>query len=441
MRGKFAAAIVLVIASCGSGTGDSAGVSSQSTGGSSTTAPPVSTAAPVSTGPETSTSPNVVRCSPRPVAPLGLSRWPVVVALDPATGEVCWLVDDAIPNETHVVAARGDLVLVARRPCAEGESSLVALDAASGAQVWRVPFDWDQPAGAPVLGEGVVVIATSRDEFGAYDVRTGRMLWTKSGVPIAAGGGTVLSTDPAPQPPEATVAPTTVPGTASPATDPRLYALDTASGKERWAVMLAERPGPNSTFTDGDVVVVAQGRQGLIAYDAVDGTERWHAEVGPAVTTSSLMSPVATPIADGVLVGVEAAPGLVGVDTADGHMLWKTVTDEPPLAVLVDESAVVVGGFTKAEGRDPRTGRLLWSSPQIEVGAPSDLGAPGIGNGLIVEVDENTLSAFNLTSGTPRWTHDFRDVLTAHQDDAHIQGEPLAGLAGVYEGFWACGSD
>jgi alcohol dehydrogenase (cytochrome c) len=118
-----------------------------------------------------------------------------IIALDAKTGTQLWRYVRKYPDglfQLHPtnrgVALYGDLVYMATTDCA-----LVALDAASGKEVWAVPID-DYKTGcystlAPLAVRGKIIVGYSGGEFGvrgsvnAFDALTGKRIWQTYTVP------------------------------------------------------------------------------------------------------------------------------------------------------------------------------------------------------------------------------------------------------------------
>jgi len=118
-----------------------------------------------------------------------------IIALDAKTGTQLWRYVRKYPDglfQLHPtnrgVALYGDLVYMATTDCA-----LVALDAASGKEVWTVPID-DFKTGcystlAPLALRGKIIVGYSGGEFGvrgsvsAFDALTGKRIWQTYTVP------------------------------------------------------------------------------------------------------------------------------------------------------------------------------------------------------------------------------------------------------------------
>src|SRR5246127_1630889 len=118
-----------------------------------------------------------------------------IIALDAKTGSQLWRYARKYPDglfQLHPtnrgVALYGDYVYIATTDCA-----LVALDAASGKEVWTVPID-DYRTGcystlAPLAVRGKIILGYSGGEVGvrgsvsAFDALTGKRLWKTYTVP------------------------------------------------------------------------------------------------------------------------------------------------------------------------------------------------------------------------------------------------------------------
>ena len=125
--------------------------------------------------------------------------WNVAYAVDAATGEELWSFDPAVPGETARkaccgVISRGLAVYEGRVHLATLDGRLLALDAATGAQIWEVDTVIDRTreytiTGAPRAAAGKVFIGNGGAEYGvrgyvtAYDAATGEQAWRFFTVP------------------------------------------------------------------------------------------------------------------------------------------------------------------------------------------------------------------------------------------------------------------
>ncbi len=118
-----------------------------------------------------------------------------VVALDAATGDEMWRFQHEIPEElwqvhptNRGVGLYGDNVYVVTTDCL-----VVALNAMTGEEVWRTATDsWENGyymTMAPLVAEGKIMVGTSGGEYGirghitALDAATGEVQWVRHSIP------------------------------------------------------------------------------------------------------------------------------------------------------------------------------------------------------------------------------------------------------------------
>ncbi|MCG8591907.1 MAG: PQQ-dependent dehydrogenase, methanol/ethanol family [Proteobacteria bacterium] len=131
------------------------------------------------------------------------STWSVVFALDAATGAELWRHDPQVPrykgrDACCDVVNRGVALWQGRVYVGTLDGRLLALDARTGEPVWQVQtVDPKRPytiTGAPRVVGGRVIIGNGGAEFGvrgyvsAYDARTGALLWRFYTVPASVEG-------------------------------------------------------------------------------------------------------------------------------------------------------------------------------------------------------------------------------------------------------------
>jgi outer membrane protein assembly factor BamB len=231
-------------------------------------------------------------------------------ALDALTGQERWRIETAAPFTSPVVSdgtiflsanttqgvypvVAGDLVFIGGN-C--GCDRLVALDAATGSELWTFASDFAW--------------------LHAVSAKTGQVRWQVDGV-------------------AATAAPAVANGTIyAIGDDGSLVALDAATGTERWRRALTTDPGqPTSQITSptvaGEGVFIALRDGTLIAFDQDDGAESWRMSIGASVAAAL--------VAAGDVLYLGGLDGVVrAVDADTGAELWTFTLDgwvSGPLAV------------------------------------------------------------------------------------------------------------
>jgi outer membrane protein assembly factor BamB len=193
---------------------------------------------------------------------------PVVYALDLATGRQRWrtVLDRGTDLQWAAPVVDGGQVLVADTLSHEGSaptSHLHALDAGTGRVRWKADLHAGQQgffAEPPVVAGGLIYVATASRRLLALDAASGREVWQERGFPVVAGvrNGLVIAV-----------------------IEDRLATLDAGSGVRRWEVRVSGG-GEHWPVLEGDTVYVASVDD-VIAVDAATGTTRWRVPLDPAV--------------------------------------------------------------------------------------------------------------------------------------------------------------
>jgi outer membrane protein assembly factor BamB len=172
------------------------------------------------------------------------------------------------------------------------------------------------------------------------------------------------------------------------ATPPRVRRVATL-----WTATLADEP--QALVTDGAGAVVI-GNRSVGALELADGHERWR-------TPLEAVNPWAA--ADAERVVASTASAFVGLDRADGRVLWTVATQETPGPVALGAGVGVVttreGGLVALDAAD---GTVRWS---LRLPAPVR-GAPVVdaATGAVVVVTGGAsprLRVLDAAIGTPRW--------------------------------------
>jgi outer membrane protein assembly factor BamB len=260
------------------------------------------------------------------------------------------------------------------------DSEVVALNAASGAVIWR--HDAATFLFQPVATAGAVYATSYVDDpqraslTEALDPQSGKLAWTHKtpgtlmNPPVVAGGVVYLSSY--------------QPGNGDESVG-LVEALDAPTGALRWQQSLTERPSP--ALVDGATVYVTGmggyfGTSATLALDATTGKPRWtytsHAELGTlderAESSDALLPPM---LAGGALIDIStirdshgyAIQSALALDVTSGKPLWSYSTGgivKAPViagAVMYLSADVVEGNTTHSHllALRLRDGALLWN--------------------------------------------------------------------------------
>ena len=154
----------------------------------------------------------------------------------------------------------------------------------------------------------------------------------------------------------------------------------------------------------GDLVVFGSGDGNLYALDAATGRERWRADLHGAVASTPA-------IADGVVFATSRERGVTAVDLATGKLRWRFETGpDAPFAWGWDfwlSSPLVAGGRVHVGGGDgkiyaldARTGARLWD---FATGGRVR-SSPALADGVVYAGSmDGRLYALDEATGTKRW--------------------------------------
>jgi eukaryotic-like serine/threonine-protein kinase len=239
--------------------------------------------------------------------------------------------------------------------------------------------------GQPVVAGGLVVFHTYFDDVVAVDATTGAQVWrvdlstgtTGFGAVVVAGGVVYVG-----------------------ASDGYLYALTLTTGAQKWRYNTGGAVADNPAVSGGTVYVPSRGGA-FYALDATTGAVRWGTSFGSGVVPYS-------PTVAGGFVYVGTSDNQVRrLDAAGGGSGWVVSTgtgnSTPYAAPLVANGKVFVptlGGTVLA--LRAATGSTDWSAT---VGSGSVTGTPAlVGDRLIVSNGQPVVTAFDYTSGAVLWS-------------------------------------
>jgi outer membrane protein assembly factor BamB len=284
-------------------------------------------------------------------------------------------------------------------------------------EVWRRPID-EGIAGIVVAGDRLVTLASAagQDHVLAVDAATGKELWR---VPLGAS------------PPKLEF------GAAStPATDGRrvfvlspgcrLLALQAADGKPVWERDLKQLdntgPIPSGCFSspllEGDLLVVqANGEpdKRVMAFEAATGAIRWSS---PGTARAVRTSPLGTDLAGVRQVVVhetlEGKGGLYGLRLTDGALLWsvrfpdgESFAFDTPLPLPGDRLAVITWSDLRAVQVRAKDGTWsaepLWRSRDVRAETQPFTFHAVFTGGHLYGIGGDTLSCLDPATGQALW--------------------------------------
>ena len=323
--------------------------------------------------------------------------------------------------------------------------------------------------GTPAIAGGMVIAGSAGGELGAFDERTGRRIWVRSGLGAIADSPAVdagrvfagtltghllafAAADGRPLwdwtgPPDAALWSSPVVhrdlviiGVASPFGDQplvagELVAIDARTGRVRWSLCLragcARGDGVWSTAAiDANGVAfagVGNPGDGVIAFDPLTGARKWqvglYADSGRDLDVGA--RPVIVSAGGGELVEVGSDEGtFVALNAADGRVVWsRKLVDGAAVHGLI-ASPVYDGANVYAASASPPYGLFVLKASSGEVAwrHSTDLpvySAPAIARGVVVfgtgavfgDVNAGLLIALSTIDGKELWRYDVRSAV------------------------------
>jgi eukaryotic-like serine/threonine-protein kinase len=263
-------------------------------------------------------------------------------ALDAPTGAELWrfeVPEDRPPRAVDSSPAVVDGVVYA----VSYRGILYAVDATTGQERWRLDTVLEEPVQAcgalssPAVADGVVYLGTCDGDLLAVDANTGSERWRHplrprfliDASPAVAGGMVYL-------------------GYVG------VTAVDAVSGEQVWE---AGEYVPVSSPAVADGVVYLGSGHDVYAFDAGSGEQRWHVETDFAMSSSPAVS-------QGVVYIGSLGRNVYAFATASGEELWRFVTPDDSLSASVTIADGVVYASGHNSGRvyalDADRGQELW---------------------------------------------------------------------------------
>lgn len=364
-------------------------------------------------------------------------------AIETATGEVQWSYDGVDPASASPTVVDGTVFM-------PGRDAVHAVTAETGDRAWRTSVDRLQSFSgqvarvsvpSPSVVDGQVILSTLTREADA-DQSVLHALSAETGAPEWSFSNPVPEAQSLAQqrrPPTVASSPTVFDGTAyvayrGPATDAEtsgLYAVDTRTGEQSWALADPE-PEPRTSPTVGaGLLFVTTGERDLLAVDPTTGQQQWQTSL---VTDDEM----------------QTRPG-----SQSDHITWYTSEPDPAGRVstqvtpLIKPSPTVADGTVYAGGIwggvtaiDAMSGERQWSRPDLGDGM---VATPTAHDGdLYVTTTEGMLYALDARSGETQWRYDRLDdptyssptVVAEPQSGSSVGSRVSLGTLG-HHGEWA----
>jgi outer membrane protein assembly factor BamB len=230
---------------------------------------------------------------------------------------------------------------------ATGFGNLVALDGATGAEVWRMNANSPIHA-SPLAGGGRVFVTTNDSELFAVDARTGEVQWTQSAI---AEPARMLSS-----PSPALVGETLV----APFASGEIIAMLSANGRRLWSEALTRAGTTTSLSTINDIAGRPAVVGGIVFAASQSGTfAAVEMRTGVRVWEKPIAS-VQTPWVSGDFVFVVSTSGeLVAMDTKTGGVKWTRQlpaykNERKKKNIITWTGPVIVGGRLVLASSDGR---------------------------------------------------------------------------------------
>lgn len=174
-----------------------------------------------------------------------------------------------------------------------------------------------------------------------------------------------------------------------------LYALDAASGAERWRYQISAYVTRSSpAVVDGTVYI--GGGFGVHALDAATGQQRWSVPIKYAGQASPT-------VAGGLVIVTSQEGWIYALDAGTGEGAWRTATDGLVFGApaIVDDRVVYATDEGIVNSVELATGRQVWRAtvPGAIFASPAVLGSTAV-----VTTQAGTTVALDMADGAQRWT-------------------------------------
>jgi outer membrane protein assembly factor BamB len=278
-------------------------------------------------------------------------------------------------------------------------------------ELWRVPLG-EGYSGISIVGDRAYTLYATdgREILGVFDVASGKELWS---YPVGSKWKDMMGNGPR-------STPTVVDGVVYViGAHGTMAAVETGTGKQLWRQELSKTLGSRpptwgvsiSPLVEGELLILdAGGRSGhsIVALERRTGKLVWHSESDKA----GYSTPLPLTIGESRQVVLFTGTQLVGVDPADGRVLWKrpwktsydvnaaTPVFVPPNRLFVASGYSTGGALLELEVDTGATYvTKLWTSPKMR----NQFSSSVYHEGHIYGFDNATLKCLDASTGEERW--------------------------------------
>ena len=270
----------------------------------------------------------------------------------------------------------------------DASGAVLAFDATSGAQTWRVELG-DPVSSSPGAGDGLVVVGGINGTVVALDAASGTQRWTAAAssevlAPPAVGAGVVVVR----------------------AIDGRIFGFDAADGTRRWVFdrgvpLLSLRGNGPPLIADG-VVFAGYDNGKIVALTLSDGALRWEQTLAQSEGRTELerMVDIDGELAkNGDELFAASYRGQVGaLAPENGRILWTRDFSGYAGVSLAGDKLLVVDDGGAVQALDVRSGASVWKQEGLLRRWP---GTPvAVGNYAVVGDFEGYLHWLSLEDGS-----------------------------------------
>ena len=201
-----------------------------------------------------------------------------------------------------------------------------------------------------------------------------------------------------------------------------IYAVDGDSGQVRWSFAAGDKVVSSPTLTEDGGIIFGTVAGLIDAVDARTGRLRWAIQTGGRVSASAALS------GDGTAYLGSRDGHVYAIEVATGRTKWSYVTGErvDTDVVVGDDGTVFVAAYSRLHAIDGQSGLARWTIPllAVPVGGNPALGANG--TLYLPSYGQHALYAIEVTTGAVRWTFN-----PSARPENTVGGSPTIGADGT----------